>query len=189
MTVVVEVAAHGAVVQTRRARVGLVDESARGVPLVRAMGRATSSDQTTSSRALGPVWAPELDHDTGWFVQDEGAAQDLANVLIAELMVQRPQIRGFKVLPDPRIQIGDKIQVEEQARTGLSVAGIVSDIEQPISPGSHEMTISLMVTEVQLSGVTWDEFDDWWDGMTLAQVDAAHADKTFATHDMKPLDD
>lgn len=160
-----------------------------GLPLVRAMGRATSSDETTSSRALGPAWAPELDHDTGWFVQGKAAAQELADVLIEDLMVQRPSIRGFKVLPDPRLQLGDKIRVEEQSRTGLSVVGVISEISQPISPGNHEMTLSLMVTEVQLSGVTWDEFDQWWDGATLAQVDAAYKGKTFAQHDRNPTDD
>lgn len=158
----------------------------RGLPLVRAMGRATSSQETASSLELGPAWAPELEHDTGWFVQEEFVARELADLLISELMVQRPQIHDLQVLPDPRLQLGDKIRVEEHSRTGLSVVGVISDIAQPISPGAHEMTISLMVTEVQVSGVTWDEFDDWWDGMTLAQVDAAHKGRSFDEHDANP---
>lgn len=159
----------------------------KGMPLLRAMGRATSSNETTSSRSVGPSWAAELIHDAGWFVQQAEAAKDLADALIDDLKDQRPSIRDFHVLPDPRIQLGDKVRVQETSRTGLSVIGVVSEMTQPVSPGNHEMRISLTVTQVQLSGVTWGEFDQWWDGATLAQVDAAHRGRTFAQHDQNPL--
>lgn len=158
-----------------------------GLPLLRGMGVATSSDESASSRALGPRWAPELNVDVGWFFQDQEHAQKQADWLMGELAEQRPTLTGIDILGDPRLQLGDKVRVTEQARTGLTVVGIVTDIDQDYEPGSPSMTVDLMVTQVELSGITWDEFDQGWDGYTLAQADAAHKAHTFTQHDMYPL--
>lgn len=160
-----------------------------GLPLLRGMGVATSSDESASSRALGPWWAPELNFDVGWFIQDQGAAKDQADWLMGELAEQRPTLSGISLLGDPRLQLGDKVRVTEGVRTGLTVVGIVTDIDQGYALGDPSMTVDLMVTQVELSGITWDEFDQGWDGYTLAQVDAAHAKHTFTQHDMYPLTD
>lgn len=160
-----------------------------GLPLLRGMGVATSSDESESSRALGPWWAPELNFDVGWFIQDPDVAKGMADWLMGELAEQRPTLSGVTILGDPRMQLGDKVRVTEQTRTGLTVVGIVTDIDQGYEPGSPSMTVDLMVTQVELSGITWDEFDQGWDGYTLAQVDAAHSKHTFTQHDMYPLTD
>lgn len=160
-----------------------------GLPLLRGMGVATSSDEQVSSRALGPWWAPELNFDVGWFIQEPGAVKDQADWLMGELAEQRPTLSGITLLGDPRLQLGDKVRVTEQVRTGLTVVGIVTDIDQGFEGGGPSMTVDLMVTQVELSGITWDEFDQGWDGYTLAQVDAAHKGHTFTQHDMYPLAD
>lgn len=160
-----------------------------GLPLLRAMGSATSTDATASSVAAGPSWAPELEHDVGWHIQSAEQAKHLADWVAAELKTPQPRITGLSVLPDPRIQLGDKIRVQETARTGLELVGIVTGITQSIAPGEHSMDLELMVLTVATPHVVFSDFDGWYDGMTVAQVDDVFADDTFAQHDAAPLRD
>lgn len=161
----------------------------RGLPLVRGMGAATSSEEVASSAARGPSWAPELELDVGWHVQSASDAKAIADWVAAELVEQRPRLSDIKVLPDPRIQLGDKIQLSEPVRTGLSVIGIVTAISQSLGAGKHEMTIGLMVVSAHLDGVTFNDFTDWYSGMPLSAVDAKFKGESFAQHDSNPLRD
>ena len=85
----------------------------RGLPLLRAMGKATSTDADYTSTVRGPSGAPELVHDVGWFIQHDTRIKGVADFIATELTTPLPRISGLQVLPDPRIQLGDMIRVRE----------------------------------------------------------------------------
>lgn len=159
----------------------------RGLPLLRAMGKATSTEAEFVSAIRGPSWAPELVHDVGWFIQHDTRIQGVADFIAAELAQSRPRLSGIEVLPDPRIQLGDKVRLVESARTGLEVVGVVVSVSQSIGAGEHTMTLELMVLSVVAAQVTLGEFDDWYDGLTLGQVDAVFSEETLGQRDARPL--
>lgn len=159
----------------------------RGLPLLRAMGVATAAPSEASSSVVGPGWAPDLEHDVGWHIQDAERAKTLADFIAAELAKPKPRISDLAVLPDPRIQLGDKIRVTDTARTGLSIVGVVRRIEQAIEAGRHEMTLDLIVTEVTASNVTLQEFDAFYSGMTLSAVDTRFKGESLSQRDAQPL--
>lgn len=159
----------------------------RGLPLLRAMGVATAAPSEASSGVVGPAWAPDLEHDVDWHIQDADRAKALAEVIATELAKPKPRISDLAVLPDPRIQLGDKIRVTDSARTGLSIVGVVKRIDQAIEAGHHEMTLDLIVTEVTASSVTLGEFDAFYPGMTLSAVDSRFAAESLSQRDAQPL--
>lgn len=172
-----------------RSNSAVIKEAYRGVglPLIRAMGKAVRKEQTYSS-AVTSGRAPILRVDYGWHLQDKAAVKEKVDWLASELASPRPRITDFKILPDPRIQLGDKIIVRETARTGIQVMGIVTSMEQIVKDGLHEMTISLMVIQVTLtSGMTLQEFDAFYSGLTLGALDQRFAPATLAAVDAMPL--
>lgn len=157
-----------------------------GLPLLRCMGIATRTEQKTQS-VKGPFWAPDLDHDAGFFVQSQADAQALADMIATQLAVTTPRVTGLQVLADARIQLGDMITVRDDVRTGLSVTGVVCRAEQSTAAGAHDMTLDLRIKSITVPGATLAEFDDFYAGMTLSQLDTLFAGKTLAEIDSDPL--
>lgn len=157
-----------------------------GLPLVRCMGIATSTDIEVTATG-GPSWAPDLELDVDWYIQDQDALQAKANWVMAELKTVRPKLTGFEVLADPRIQLADKITMVDDVRTGLSITGVVTGLDQSVEDAGHTMKLDLMVTSVSTSSVTLAEFDAWYSGMTLAELDSKLKGQTLAELDANPL--
>lgn len=159
----------------------------KGLPLLRAMGIATAAPSEETSSTQGPSWAPDLEHDVGWHIQDAATAKQVADMIAADLTTPKPGISDLSILPDPRLQLGDRIRVTDEVRTGLSIVGVIRRIDHKIATGSHEMTVDLLVTEVIAADVTLGEFDAWYNGLSLAQVDDKFTQETLAQHDDSPL--
>ena len=79
------------------------------------------------------------------------------------------------------------IRVRETARTGLEIVGVVTGVSQSVGPGEHSMSLELMVKTVVVNSVTFSEFDAWYAGKTIGEVDATFNGDSFAQHDAKPL--
>lgn len=156
-----------------------------GLPLIRAMGKGTWADQEATPGVTGPSWATDLSHDAGWFVQDQVVASSLAQTIAEQTKAPYPLLDDLPVRPDPRVQLGDKVRVQDPHRTGLSLLGVVCGIDQSIGAGSHEMKLSLIVTTVQHAYVTLGEFDSFY--RSLGQVDETFKQETLASRDNSPL--
>lgn len=159
----------------------------RGLPLLRAMGRATSVEDVYTPGATGPSWAPDLEVDFGWWVQHRSQVVTKVQRIANELRKSRATLSGVEALPDPRLQLGDKIRITEASRTGISVVGIVTSVPHDIKAGEHSMTLGLNILEVTTPHVTLDEFDAWYSGMTLDQLDAKFSGQTLDQIDANPL--
>lgn len=156
-----------------------------GLPLIRCMAIANSQEEVATVEE-GPAWAGDLEHDGGWFFQSEAQATGVARRISSGLSTVTPTIKSFKILPDSRIQLGDKIRIVDSARTGVSLIGIVCAVDQAISAGSHTMSIDLLVVTISAGGMTLAQFDALASGMTLRQLDQALSGKTLTDWDRLP---
>lgn len=159
----------------------------RGLPMLRAMGKATCTEDTYTPGLTGPSWASDLEVDFGWWVQRRSQVVTKVQRIAAELRKPRATLARVSVLADPRLQLGDKVRIVEAARSGISVVGIVSAIPQEVEAGEHTMTLELNILEVTTPHVTLDEFDAWYSGLTLDQLDQKFSGQTLAQIDANPL--
>ncbi|MDO5619265.1 hypothetical protein [Kocuria sp.] len=159
-----------------------------GLPLVRAMGRATRTQTEATSENLGPASAREYTHDVGWFIQRDDRAAALAAYIADQLKAPKPYVRGLEILPDPRLMLGDRIRVQDTVKTGLELTGVIITVDQNIAAGQHTMTVDLLITSVSEQFVTLGEYDDWYSGRSLAGVDVTFGTTTtLANKDSNPL--
>lgn len=155
-----------------------------GLPIIRCKAKIKWADVTAQATPTGPAWAQDLEHDASWWVQSSAEAQKLADEVGAQLVKTNPQVESVTLVGDPRLQLGDKIRVEDQDVTGLCIVGTVSEISHDIKPGDHSMTVKLIVTDVG-APLTLGEFDQQNTGSTLQQLDTAWVDKSLATFDQE----
>ena len=154
------------------------------LPIIRCRAKITWADVTAQAAPTGPSWAQDLDHDASWWVQSEAEAQKLADEIGDQLTRTTPQVESVTLIGDPRLQLGDRIRVEDQDITGLCVVGVVSEITHNIKPGDHSMTVKLIVTDVG-APMTLGDLDAANAGRTLQQVDSTWDSKTLEQFDQQ----
>ncbi|WP_139194716.1 hypothetical protein [Arthrobacter sp. UCD-GKA] len=157
------------------------------LPRVRARGRGKLNDRTTKGVPTGPANAEPFTHDAGHWIQTPEQAQALANYLAEATKQASPTIRTLEIIPDPRIERGDVVTIEDKEGSRLRVTGIVSSTQLDVRAGDMNMSIGLRVLTAAIGWPTLGERDFAWTGKTLEQFDAYWAGKTLAQYDADPL--
>src|SRR5699024_1618284 len=94
-----------------------------GLPIWRARGRAAFADASVSYRR-GPAWAPAYEHDIGaWGSRND--AHRIGDYLADRMSSIQVVLSGLAVVPDPRRQLGDVIEVAAQGSLGAVLRGLV----------------------------------------------------------------
>ena len=159
----------------------------RGLPLLRCMGKGKWTDQEASPGITGPSWATDLTHDASWFIQYQDDAAALAAQIAEATAEPLPVIESLPIRPDPRLQLGDKVRVDDPDITGLTIVGVICGADHSVKNGEHNMSVSLIVTSVQYKHVTLTEFDLHYAGKTLDQLDAYLSGVTLDQLDATPV--
>lgn len=157
------------------------------LPILRAQCRMTMADAQQVGSAGGPKDAPDLEHDVGWWVQDTEAIKSLAYWLAQQTAKPLPIVDGVEVMPDPRLQLGDKVNVSDTHRTGLRITGVITEIQQDIKAGDHSMSLRLLVTDVMATHPTLFDYDAVFSGASLSTRDEIWGTGTLAEFDSNPL--
>ncbi|MEX3600481.1 hypothetical protein [Kocuria carniphila] len=157
------------------------------LPVFRAQTKLMFADATRAANVGGPRNAPDLEHSTGWWIQNRTTATDLAFWLAQQTVKPRPVVEGVEIMPDPRLQLGDKIRVHDTHRTGLRITGVITEINQSIAAGDHSMSLRLLVTEVLADKPTLAEYDAAFSGATLSVRDETWGTSTLSQFDADPL--
>ena len=100
-----------------------------GFPVIRAYGKVMWSDSTATALTGATADAPTLTHDVGWWVQDAGACQAIANMLAAQTGAPRPFLSGVSIVPDARLERGDIVTLTDPDITGVQLRCLVVGIE------------------------------------------------------------
>jgi hypothetical protein len=119
-----------------------------GLPIVRGKGLikwATPPDLMELTGAVRGV--ANYTHDVGWWVQYSYCQTQLMDWLVAHLSTPRPEIT-VTIDPDPRLEMGDKITLEDPYRTGLTLDMVLTGIRQSYGSGAPTMTLAGRLTRV-----------------------------------------
>ncbi|MFJ7748719.1 hypothetical protein ACIQXM_02040 [Arthrobacter sp. NPDC097144] len=101
-------------------------------PVIRAYGKVMWTDVTYSADA-GTWDAPALSHDVGWWVQDAGECQAIANYLARNTTTAQPFLSAVSIIPDARLERGDVVTLVDPDLTGIEYRCLVVGIEDRIS--------------------------------------------------------
>lgn len=118
-----------------------------GLPILRGKGRIDWADVTDTF----PTGADELaavfnhDHDCSWYLQNATRRSELQVWLCAALSAPRPEFT-VSIDADPRIELGDKVTIEDPSRTGLTLDVVVTGIAQSYGSDAPSMTLSGRIT-------------------------------------------
>lgn len=158
-----------------------------GLPLIRARGIIAEASQEYVSPIVGPEWSADYTHEGSWFVQHADQAKDIGDKIAHQISTPTPVVESVDIIADPRLQLGDKVMVRDEVRTGVTITGVITGISQSVSAGDHTMSLKLLVTQVATPNVTIDDFDAWYSGMTLDELDASLAGEDLDGLDSAPL--
>lgn len=105
--------------------------------------------------------AQEISVGSSQWVHSEEQAKLLADLVLADLKDPQYVITDLQVVADPRLQLGDRVTIQD--RDGLALAGDwwVSGIQEEIgTDGNYVMTIN---ARRALDVLTWDSNSSRWD--------------------------
>lgn len=106
-----------------------------GLPIWRARGRASFADASVSYRR-GPSWAPAYEHEIGaWGSRAD--AQRVGDYLSTRMSDIQVVLSRLSVVPDPRRQLGDVIEVAAQGVLGAVLRGLIVGIHESTGDGGH----------------------------------------------------
>lgn len=157
------------------------------LPLLRAQKKLMFANATQAANVGGPIEAPDLEHSTGWWVQDRTSAQELAFWLAEKTKNPLPVVEGVEIDPDPRLQLGDKVHVHDSHRTGLRVTGVITSIDHDIGAGDYSMSLTLLVTDVLAMNPSLQDYDYVFSGATMSARDVVWEGQTLGQFDQNPL--
>jgi hypothetical protein len=129
-----------------------------------------------------------FEHDAGWWVQHPAAVADLANWLASQMNTPLPVISGLDIHPDPRLQLGDVVFVQDNAMTGLYLKVLVTSITLGFDVNAGmSMSLGCRVLEVTTQSATYADADRQLAGSSYTAVDSGRKSKTYQQIDATPL--
>lgn len=122
--------------------------------------------------------------------QTPAAAQAAATVIASDVTDPLPLLQRVEVKPDPRIQLGDIVNILDPVATQISQRAVIVDKQQSAVAGQMALTLGVRPLATQWSDFdaawdadaedTWSDFDAVWSGQTWADFDS-DPDRTEAT--------
>lgn len=155
-------------------------------PLVPVWGITTWIEESTVVGNMDST-APELVIDAGRWVTTSAEAMALANTLLPGAQSPEPTITDLRIIPDTRLQLGDRIRVTDEERSGIDLVGVVFGITDDVTDGRHDQSIALRVIPgSSQQRATWAQVEAAWGNRTWQQVEAANQ-RTWQAMEDNPL--
>lgn len=158
------------------------------LPIIRGKAKFTFTDRITYSAQSGPSTAPEYEIDAGWWIQFEDQAQYTADYAGARLTVAQPVLSSVALIPFPGLQLGDVVEVYDEAVTGLSIRGVVVEDSRSIDADmgmSH--AVAIRPTHISRPGLTWQEWGEYMAARTWETWGSEQQPKTWEQWGENPL--
>lgn len=113
------------------------------LPIWRARGRASFTNATYVSR-IGPSWAPAYEHGLGaWGSRAD--ARRVGDYLGERMSTIQVVLSELDVIPDPRRQLGDVVEVNAQGTLGGSLRCLVVGIHESSGDNGVRQSLDLRV--------------------------------------------
>lgn len=138
-------------------------------PIIRGFAKTQWADVEATGAPLGPSWAPALEHDAGpWLSRGEDRPSvtigTVADFLAERTKTSSPTIQGLEVVPDPRLQLGDRVTIRSDAYMGAVLTGIITGISTDDS-GKLAQKLSLRLTSLKSTFQTYDAWNEQYPGI------------------------
>lgn len=166
----------------------------QALPILRAYGKTTWGKITTDADTPGPIDRPELVHDAGPWVQHAGVNPTegnvplrLANWIATQVNTPTPEVTGFEVMPDPRIQLGDVINVSDPDNLGVAFRALVVGVNPAQSGPAQSMNLSLRVISANPTHATYEALQAAWAGADYTALESAWSGQSYNLLEADPL--
>ena len=168
------------------------------LPILRGYIKASWARQNRrcQSTYLGDPARPHLVHDGGGWLQqgpgftlfgDGDQPGKAANWIQQQCITPVVEVTGCEIMPDPRIQLGDVINIADPDNLAVQIRGLVTGIDLSQSGPDMSMSLSLQVIAATPTAVTYAELEDLWAGADYAAFEAAWTGDTYADFEADPL--
>lgn len=165
-------------------------ESRKGenLPIIRGRGHGQWVDETTTRTISGPeaFTFPELDHQLGpW--GSASAAANIADFLADRVDRVEPTIPSFRVVFDPRRQLGDMVTI----RLGIldvSLRALVVGISEDHQKGKHSQELTVRILDATSTRkVAYTELETAWQGGDYNALQAVWEGLSHSDFEADPL--
>lgn len=158
----------------------------RGLPVIRCQEKITWVEETVRAEAHADKELPEYTHDVGRWVQMGDRAR-LAGWLAGQLSAPIPEITNLQIIPDPRLQLGDRVTVVDPDVTDLNVTGVIVGISISGAAGELSMSLTIRVVSTSAGLVRYLDVQARNADRSYSQNQTAWANTPYATHEADPL--
>lgn len=156
-------------------------------PYLRGRGRVQWSEVSTASDNRGSVLAADYEHSASVWVQSEGQAKALADWLAMYSVNSHPRIESLSIMPDPRVQLGDVVQIKDIDVMHLELTAVVVGIHIDQNGIELNQSLTLRVISVFVPEVLLRDHDNAWRGSDLFEHDTFWTPGDLHDLDNNPL--
>lgn len=146
--------------------------ASKGSPILRGRGKAVWVEASIDSATVGPVGSPELLHDAGPWLSQEGSKlypTRVADFIAAQVSTPKPVITGMEVIYDPRRQLGDVITISSPTYLGVTLTALIVGIRNGAGP-DYTQSLDVRIITAKTTFTTYAEYNKTIpDGLTYAQ--------------------
>lgn len=145
----------------------------KSLPRLNARAIVSWADTKVTPAGVGGT-GPELVHDAEFWVNRSNEPEILeriANYIQSQTTKPLPTITGLSIVPDPRLQLGDRITIASPDLMGISMNALIVGVDSSFG-GSYEQSLTVRVTGVTSMFTTYAEFNDSGGTLTYAQWQA-----------------
>ena len=145
----------------------------KGLPRLNARAIVTWSKKKVTPSGVGGV-GPELTHEAEMWVNRSNEPEILeriANFIQSQTTKPLPTITGLSIMPDPRLQLGDRITISSPDFMGVSLNALIVGVDSSFG-GSYEQSLTVRVTGATSTFTTYAEFNASGGVLTYAQWQA-----------------
>lgn len=143
------------------------------LPKLVGSGKIVWTDQqVTAIGAGGP--GPELVHDAGpWGCRTDSTIMldRYATYIQTQTSTPHPVISGMRIVPDPRLQLGDVVTVQS-GLMGATLNVLITGVSKGFDAGGMSMSLDVRVISVSITGVTYEQWNSSGAPITYAQLNA-----------------
>lgn len=145
----------------------------KGLPRLNARAIVTWAKKKVTPSGVGGV-GPELTHEAEMWVNrsnEPEIIERIANFIQSQTTKPLPTITGLSIVPDPRLQLGDRITISSPDFMGVSLNALIVGVDSSFG-GSYEQSLTVRVTGATSTFTTYAEFNASGGALTYAQWQA-----------------
>lgn len=145
----------------------------KGLPRLNARAIVTWAETKVTPAGAGGV-GPELTHDAEFWVNmstDNVILERIASYVQSQVTEPSPTITGLSVVPDPRLQLGDRITISSPDFMGVTLDALIVGVDSSFG-SSYEQSLTVRITGASTTFTTYAEFNASGGALTYQQWQA-----------------